>query len=88
MLSIGSVSKTRILYEDLETGESWIVGEMAQEMADEHDSESELYGRKRYFSPMFKVITRCGLAMGMFDNQYGGPSGRPIKIYDRQRRSD
>lgn len=80
LLSIGSVSKTRILYEDLETGESWIVGEMAQEMADEHDSESELYGRKRYFSPMFKVITRCGLAMGMFDNQYGGPSGRPIKI--------
>ena len=48
LLSIGSVSKTRILYEDLETGESWIVGEMAQEMADEHDSESELYGRKRY----------------------------------------
>lgn len=80
LLSIGSVSKTRILYEDLETGENWIVGEMAQEMADEHDSEAELYRRNRYFSPMFQVITRVGLAMSMFQNQFGGPNGRPIKI--------
>lgn len=79
-IGIAPESKTQFLYEDLDTGEVWIVGELAQEMADEHDSESELYGRKRYFSPMFKVITRTGLALGLFDNQYGSPAGKPIKI--------
>ena len=61
MLTFGDNNKTEILYKDNQTGEIWAVGAAAQEMimSDEaRDSIAELYGRNRYFSEIFKVISK------------------------------
>lgn len=66
--------KESILYKDLETGEMWLVGEIAQNTiasGDTSDSESSLYSRERYNSAMFSVISRTGLGIGMLTNEYG-----------------
>ena len=57
-----------------EEGEVWNVGYLAQdtlEIDDTNDSATALYGRNRYYSQMFLVITRVGLAMGLSSNEYG-----------------
>lgn len=80
---LGNVPKENILYQDMETGENWCVGEAAQNLVaidDTSDSETVLYGRERYNNPMFKVITRCGLAIAMQKNKFGDPSGRRIIV--------
>lgn len=76
-------SPETILYKDSETGEMWVVGEMAQNLIqsnDTSDSEASLYGRERYGNPMFKVVTRTGLGIGMLKNQYGTPEGKKLII--------
>lgn len=63
-----------ILYRNLDTNEQWLVGAVAQERMDAEDtsdSESSLYGRKRYSDEMFKVFVETGLGVGMQDNQHG-----------------
>lgn len=62
-----------ILYKDGETGEQWIVGAVAQNtiQRDATDSIAALYGRERYFNPLFKVIARTGLAIAMQPNEFG-----------------
>ena len=81
---IGKADKNRILYKDGNTGEIWVVGAMAQNMIqlkDTDDSIATLYGRNRYFSTMFKVITRTGIACGLKPNSYGQkPDYMPIMI--------
>lgn len=65
-----------ILYRDDTTGEIWAVGESAQKMVssnDTSDSEIALFGRNRYFSPMFKVIVETSLGLGYMENEYGKP---------------
>ncbi len=72
-----------ILYKDLDTGERWIVGETAQQLmadTDTSDSEASLYGRERYFSEMFRVITRAGLGVAMMENEYGSPGDDRIVV--------
>lgn len=57
-----------------ETG-TWAVGSLAYEevnAADVMDSETELYGRHRYYSQMFHVIALSGIALALMENQYGG----------------
>lgn len=79
--NIGTPNKNQILYHDLVSDELWMVGEMAQEFADwESNSENELYGRNRYFSEMFLVIARTGLAMGMMENKYGSSLGKKFFV--------
>lgn len=76
LLSVDDPTSTDIQYRDSETKEIWAVGESAQNMLttdDTNDNEIMLYGRNRYYSPMFKVIARTGLALGMLTNQYGSP---------------
>lgn len=83
MLSFGDTNKTDIMYKDNETGEQWIVGTAAQEMitSDEtRDSIAELYGRNRYFSDIFKVISRVGMGIGMLTNQYDTPNGKKLVV--------
>ena len=83
MLSFGDTNKTDIMYKDNETGEQWIVGAAAQEMitSDEtRDSIAELYGRNRYFSDIFKVISRVGMGIGMLTNQYDTPNGKKLVV--------
>ena len=83
MLSFGDTNKTDIMYKDNETGEQWIVGAAAQEMitSDEtRDSIAELYGRNRYSSDIFKVISRVGMGIGMLTNQYDTPNGKKLVV--------
>lgn len=68
------VPASSILYKDLETGRMWLVGEKAQDImtvSDTSDSEATLYGRERYYSEMYKVITNTGLGIGLMPNEYG-----------------
>lgn len=83
MLTFGDSNKSDILYKDNETGEMWAVGAMAQDMitSDEtRDSIAELYGRNRYFSEIFNVISRVGMGLGMLENQYDSPNGKKLVL--------
>ena len=78
----GEEDERRILYRDDETGE-WEVGALAQNSISASDSTAgsmAIYGRSRYYSPMFKVIARVGLAAGLLSNRYGTPSGKKIQV--------
>ena len=62
-----------IRYRDKENGE-WAVGSLAYDEVNANDvidSESELYGRHRFYSPMFLVQARTGIAMGLLENETG-----------------
>lgn len=79
---IGDIDSSNILYKN-EDGEDWIVGAPAQRMIpinSTEDSESVLYDRNRYFDPMFKVLIRVGLALGLMDNNCGSYAGQPIVV--------
>lgn len=82
LLNVGEDNTKDIQYKD-NTGALWCVGEAAQSMIssdDTKDSNQSLYGRNRYYSDMFKVIIRVGIALGMMDNQYGSPSGKNLIV--------
>lgn len=83
MLNLGQPGPNDIQYRDEVTGETWAVGASAQNMItsdDSNDSMQALYGRNRYFSPMFSVVARVGLALGMMSNGYGQPDGKNIVV--------
>lgn len=68
--SFGTLPKEHIMYRDLSNNETWIVGDSAQKMVDfgdTNDSEAVLYGRDRYYSPMFTVLARCGLGLSLLE---------------------
>ncbi len=80
---LGSLSEAFILYKDNETGEMWTVGEIAQSqisMLDTNDTEETLYGRSRYGNPMFKVLARVGIGLGMRTNKHGSPQGKRLAL--------
>lgn len=82
-IGLGDNVSSDIQYKDRETGEVWNVGESAQQMIasdDATDSTKALYGRNRYFAPMFKVIARTGLALGMMTNKYGSPTDKVLHV--------
>ena len=61
----------------------WSVGSLAYEevvCSEVADSEEELYGRNRYYSPMFMVLARTGIALGMISNLFGSPNGKKVVI--------
>ena len=67
---ISSAPKESIIYRDLETGEMYLVGKVAQDQiptGDTTDSEAALYGRDRYADPMFRVNARAGLGIAMMN---------------------
>lgn len=72
----GALTNDYIQYENLDTGEKWFVGKMAQDGLSDDDtsvSESVLYGRDRYRDPMYKVIVETGLGLACLydeDNAY------------------
>ncbi|MEH2932716.1 ParM/StbA family protein [Candidatus Ventrimonas sp. KK005] len=79
----GEQDKDEILYRDRETGEIWRVGRSAQKMVgdrDTSDSQMELFGRDRYFSQMFKILIRTGLALCTVDNPSGAYNKKPILV--------
>ena len=69
-----------ILYKD--KNGTWAVGELAYaevNPSDVIDSEEELFGRHRFYSPMFTVLTRTAYGVGLSENKFG--SARNKKIY-------
>ena len=82
MLSWGETNPNDILYKD-EDGIIWNVGQSAQAMIksdDANESLQSLFGRNRYFSPMFKVLARTGLGIGMIANEFGNPNGKTLAL--------
>ena len=61
----------------------WAVGTLAYDevvASEVIDSEEELYGRNRYYSPMFQVLARTGIAIGLLTNEFGSPKGQKISV--------
>ena len=61
----------------------WVVGDLAYaelNATEIIDSEEELYGRNRYFSDMFRVVSRTGIALGLLANDLGNPEGKKLSI--------
>lgn len=78
VLDIGEPDQKDILYRN-ETGEIWSVGATAQNSLssrDTNDSMLSLYGRDRYYQPMFLVIARVGMGIGMIENEFGNPNDK------------
>lgn len=70
----GEPDEDEILYRDDETKEIWRVGRNAEKMISERDtsnSQLELYGRDRYYTQMYTVIARAGIALGCLNNECG-----------------
>lgn len=68
--------KTEIILRDHESGEQWLVGAVAQNnmsVEDTKDSEESMYGRNRYFDPMFRVYASVGIGLGLSGNEFGIP---------------
>lgn len=61
-----NVSDRDILYKDLDTNELYIVGYSAQNMitsVETNDTDGEMYSRKRYNNPKFKILCNVALAI-------------------------
>lgn len=63
-----------VLYKADLKGPVWSIGADAQNMISSNeteDSEALLYGRNRYFSPIFKVVSETALGISLKENSYG-----------------
>ncbi len=74
-----------ILYRDEVTGDTWRVGEVAQNSIsskDSNESSEILYARDRYRSEMYKVLARVGLAAVMMkdDHNYDSPENKTLMV--------
>jgi plasmid segregation protein ParM len=81
-MTVGKANPTDIQYKDA-SGVIWDVGDMAISMLSQNDSRSSeetLYSRNRYHDPMFLVIARVGMALGMRVNEYGNPNGKSMVL--------
>lgn len=80
---ISKPPKECILYKNLDNGNMWMVGEIAQTTAtrnDSMDSEETIYGRDRYYSENFRVIVDCGLGISLLSNSCGDYTGERIVV--------
>ena len=78
-----SYEDTDIWYQDAKTKEIWAVGEAAIGMMssrETNDNSVSMYSRSRYEDPMFMVILRTGLAIGMMKNAYGSHEGKELYV--------
>lgn len=72
-----------IWYQDAKTKEIWAVGETAVGMMssrETNDNAVSMYSRSRYEDPMFMVILRTGLAIGMMKNTFGSHEGKELFV--------
>lgn len=82
-ISLAKALRTDILYRDNEGSDVYAVGAKAEAMFSvetTNDNNTTLYGRNRYFSDIFRVTSRVGLAMALLSNQYGNPMGKEIVV--------
>lgn len=79
MLAMGEASPYDIQYKD--NNGIWNVGYSAiasMTIGDSNDSLNSLYGRNRYFAPMFIVLARVGLGVAMMQNEFGKPENEKV----------
>lgn len=72
-----------IMYRESSSSDIWLVGEEAYNLlsdGDTSDSESSLFGRDRYYSPLFKVLCECSLGIALSSNGCGLYTGEDIVI--------
>ena len=80
---IGDLPSDFISYSDLETGENWLVGSNAQADTSTNESiesDEALFGRQRYYDPMFRVIACTGIGLAMMPNRHGDIGKRKLVI--------
>lgn len=61
----------------------WNVGASAQDSISASDTTAgslAIFGRNRYYDPMFKVLARTGIAAGIRKSKYGDPTGKRIMV--------
>lgn len=78
-----SYEDTDIWYQDGVTKETWAVGETAIGMMssrETNDNAVSMYSRSRYEDPMFMVLLRTGLAIGMMKNTFGSAEGKELCV--------
>ena len=62
----------------------WIIGQQALSLMDSENAnnyEMEMYGRNRYFSPVFGALMKTGLAFGIVGNSASSWDASAEKIY-------
>lgn len=78
-----SYEENDIWYQDAKTKQIWAVGETAIGMMssrETNDNSVSMYSRSRYEDPMFMVLLRTGMAIGMMKNTYGGYAGKELFV--------
>jgi plasmid segregation protein ParM len=78
-----SYEDTDIWYQDAQTKQIWAVGETAIGMMssrETNDNSVSMYARSRYEDPMFMVILRTGLAIGIMKNAFGSCAGKELYV--------
>lgn len=81
-LPTGNGAGQSILYRG-EDGVVWEAGAAAQDRISVSDTSAgslSIYGRSRYYSPMFLVLARIGIAAGIRKNAFGDPGTKKLKI--------
>lgn len=76
-------SNDTILYRDDENARIWLVGKAAQDSVSKNDPDTatmSIYGRNRYFSDMFRIISNVALGLACTRNEFGDPSGLPVVL--------
>lgn len=64
-------------------GVVWNVGAVAQDslsVSDTNHGSLAMYGRTRYYDPMFRVLAMVGIAAGLRKNQFGDPTGKKVLL--------
>lgn len=84
MLGITTANtKHTILFRRDETSQVWLVGKAAQDAISRDDpdtSSMSIFGRQRYNSDMFRVLSDTALGIACTKNAYGDPAGKPIVL--------
>lgn len=79
---ISSDSDTDILYRN-EQGKEYYIGQLAYDLAEAAnmtDNMEELYGKDRYFTESYIILSEVSTAIGLMSNQFGGRGDKEIVI--------
>ncbi len=77
------IPEDAIMYKENGSSDIWLIGEEAYNLlndGDTSDSESSLFGRDRYYSPLFKTLCECSLGIALLSNNFGSYSGEDLVI--------
>lgn len=82
LLQMAATDESTIYYKDAD-GVVWKVGKAAQDSISPQDPDTAsmaIYGRQRYFDPMFLVIARTAIGIASRKNNYGDPTGKKVRL--------